>query len=42
MSVLSMALCTALYGRLLTDPRTTHAMPALALTSLTFGAWYVS
>jgi hypothetical protein len=42
MSVLSMALCTALYGRLLAHPRTTRAIPALALTSLAFGAWYAS
>jgi hypothetical protein len=42
MSVLSMTLCTALYGRLLTHPHTTRAIPALALTSLAFGAWYAS
>jgi hypothetical protein len=42
MSVLSMTLCTALYGRLLTHPRTTHAIPALALASLAFGGWYAS
>jgi hypothetical protein len=42
MSVVSMALCTALYGRLLIHPRTTRAIPALALTSLAFGAWYAS
>lgn len=42
MSVVSMALCTALYGRLLTHPRAPKAIPALALTSLAFGAWYAS
>lgn len=42
MSVLSMALCTALYGRVLIHPTTTRAVPVLALTSLAFGAWYAS
>jgi hypothetical protein len=42
MSVLSMTLCTALYGRLLAHPRSPQAIPALALTSLAFGAWYAS
>lgn len=42
MSVLSMTACTALYGRLLTHPRTPQAIPALAVASLAFGAWYAS
>lgn len=42
MSVVSMTACTALYGRLLAHPRTTRAIPALALGSLAFGAWYAS
>jgi hypothetical protein len=42
MSVLSMVLCTALYGRVLTHRRAVRVLPALALASLAFGAWYAS
>jgi high-affinity nickel permease len=45
MSAASMALCTALYGRLLATPRIARAqarvgMPALAATGILFGGWY--
>ena len=45
MSAVSMALCTALYGRLLATPRIARAqarvgMPALALAGMAFGGWY--
>lgn len=45
MSALSMAGCTALYGRLLATPRVARAqasvgMPALAVAGIVFGGWY--
>jgi hypothetical protein len=45
MSAVSMALCTALYGRLLATPRIARAqatigMPALAVAGIVFGTWY--
>lgn len=41
-SILSMTVCTALYGRVLAHRHTTRAIPALALFSLAFGAWYAT
>jgi hypothetical protein len=45
MSAVSMAICTALYGRLLATPRIARAqarvgMPAMALAGIAFGGWY--
>jgi hypothetical protein len=45
MSAVSMAGCTALYGRLLATPRIARAqgtvgMPALAVAGILFGGWY--
>jgi hypothetical protein len=45
MSAVSMAGCTALYGRLLATPRVARAqarvgMPALAVAGILFGGWY--
>lgn len=41
-SILSMTLCTALYGRVLTHRHAPRAIPALAVFSLAFGAWYAT
>lgn len=41
-SILSMTVCTALYGRVLTHRHTQRAIPALAVFSLAFGAWYAT
>jgi hypothetical protein len=41
-SVLSMTVCTALYGRVLAHRHAPRAIPAFALVSLAFGAWYAS
>jgi hypothetical protein len=45
MSAVSMALCTALYGRLLATPRIARVqarvgMPAMAVAGIAFGGWY--
>jgi hypothetical protein len=45
MSAVSMALCTAVYGRLLATPRIARAqasvgMPAMAAAGILFGGWY--
>jgi ABC-type nickel/cobalt efflux system permease component RcnA len=41
-SILSMTACTALYGRVLTHRHMQRAIPALAVFSLAFGAWYAA
>ncbi|WP_445149916.1 hypothetical protein [Baekduia sp. Peel2402] len=41
-SILSMTVCTAVYGRVLTHRHTQRAIPALAVFSLAFGAWYAT